>query len=681
LNSIFDFAVNVLNVTAGEAIRRVLFDFLNYLAGFIWFALLINVLKTKEVIQRAILCLGLSTGISFLFGFIQAFWNPGLGNTEFWIFKNQINALFTDPNALGVYLVLAIPLFAGAYLTFEKAWKPLFALIVLGGIFLIPHSGSRSGFLGVVVVFILFILFSIKIIFGLQKVKPQLFKRVLLVSALSILVLMAILTMLFSTRDSVLSRRIIQNMEVLTQSNSLDIILHGRQQFWDSSRHMIKEFPVSGTGIGTYTVELPNYYLEHAIVPIMTSSYYRNVRPAGVQVDTAGNFYLQVASELGIVGLFFYVWIFFLILKMIVSANFRKNSGSEWRFLKTGLSLGIFAMLLIFIFGVHTLSFEIQLTFWLCVGLLASVSSDRMFDSKPGRKPKIVVGVIVIIFVFFYSWSTFHDLSIRARTKKLRLQQTFGFYPTERSEQRGAFRWSTQTAGIPLTVKSPILTIPILASHPDIAENPVRLEVSLTKNLLRSQRRLKEIVLDRAEWQNVVFDLAEDTGEDVLLVFEVSRTWNPQKETGALDSRDLGIAVGTMMFDEQALSSNRITDIPKEPMKAFEQIDWQGRQKGLLRRTGKSWIDVNLPPGRYRFKLWVQGQKAGVEWPYMVVWVDDEMAGETWVASDVMAPYTFCKTLKKGSRRFGAAFMNDYYEGINMDRNLFLGRLAIFKID
>lgn len=238
-----------------------------------------------------------------------------------------------------------------------------------------------------------------------------------------------------------------------------------------------------------------------------------------------------------------------------------------------------------------------------------------------------------------------------------------------------------QTAGIPVTVQKPILSVPVLASHPDIAQNPVILEVSLTKDLFRSQSLLRKIVLDRAEWQNVLFDLGTYTGEDVLLVFEVNRTWNPQKESGTLDPRDLGIAVGTLMFEEDVRSQNRVANEPVDPEWIFEQKDWQGRQKESLRRTGKSWIDMNLPPGRYLFKLWAQGQKAGAEWPYMVIWADDDMIGESWVASDLMGPYTFCRTLDRGARRFGAAFMNDYYERANMDRNLILGKLEIIKFD
>jgi len=210
----------------------------------------------------------------------------------------------------------------------------------------------------------------------------------------------------------------------------------------------------------------------------------------------------------------------------------------------------------------------------------------------------------------------------------------------------------------------------------------VRLNVRLTKNLFKDRSFLKEIVLDREQWQDVEFDLRKNTGSEVLLVFEVSRTWNPQEESGAPDPRDLGIAVGTAKFEDLPLSQNEKPDAAMTALLTFRQTAWQGKWEENLMRTGKSWIDATLPAGKFLLRIWAEGQKAGGEWPYMVVWIDDEMVGETWVDSDGMNPYTFQITVKEGSCRIGVAFMNDYYERIpNVDRNLILGHLEIFKID
>lgn len=49
-------------------------------------------------------------------------------------------------------------------------------------------------------------------------------------------------------------------------------------------------------------------------------------------------------------------------------------------------------------------------------------------------------------------------------------------------------------------------------------------------------------------WRTVRLSLPEETGRDVTLLFEVSRTWNPLKTLGAPDPRDLGVAVGKIGF-------------------------------------------------------------------------------------------------------------------------------------
>jgi hypothetical protein len=187
--------------------------------------------------------------------------------------------------------------------------------------------------------------------------------------------------------------------------------------------------------------------------------------------------------------------------------------------------------------------------------------------------------------------------------------------------------------------------------------------------------------LDSPQWQNVVLDLKDDLGSDVLLLFEISRTWNPKKESGSPDPRELGIAIGTMTFNESRPSQDDKPDSSLTLLLAYDQPDWQGKWKWKLMKTGKSWIDVTVPAGTYLFQVWAKGQKALGEWPYMILWVDGEMLGETWVSSGVFRPYIFRKTLKEGSYRISAAFMNDFYDtATNEDRNLILERFAIFTI-
>ena len=678
--SIREFSVNVLNVSAGEAIRRVFFDSLNYMAGFIWFLTVLTVLKTKKMIQKAIVFLAASTFFSFAFGLYQALKDSKLGNTEFFIAFDQINALFTDPNAFGVFLTVSTLLFACAFMTFKTKWKPLFFLVLLGGLFLLPHSGSRSAFFGIALSLVFLILFLVKM--GINQRRNI---RRLLGEPRTYIAILLIMIVLFSflvsfSSESSMYKRIAQNLKALSKKEAHAIILYGREQFWQSAYYMVKEYPLSGIGVGAFTCELPNFYKKYNILQMMPSSFYKKIPPQGIRIDSAGNYYLHIASELGFIGLFFFCWIFYLILRHIYLYNFKKYTDMDWVFLRTGLSVSVIVLFLIFVFGVHTLSFEIQLILWLIVGLLLNITPSRKVKHGPHRTGKILTGLLIGIFGLSYAWNSFHGLSIQSRTEEFNLPQEFGFYAEE--EMNGKeFRWTEKSAGTKIQVKKPILNLPIHASHPDIQTNPVEVEVYSSKDLLKSKKLLKKFALEDNSQHYFEFSLSEELCKDVLLLFKVSRTWQPIKSKKIPDERDLGIGIGKLEFHEWPLASERKAAFEGGPICKFASSSWRGEQGGNLFRNGRCWIDVSLPKGNSLIRISARGQNARGEWPYMVIFMNDEMIGGEWVESDFWEFYCFRKELEGGHYRIAVEFINDLYsESPKEDRNLFVGDLEIFQL-
>ena len=679
--AIYEFSVNVLNVRAGEAIRRVFFDSLNWLAGFIWFIMVLSTIQTKKMIQKAVVLLAASTSISFVFGLYQALKNPRLGNTDFFIALDRINALFTDPNAFGVYLSLSLPLFTGVLLTFKTRWKPLFVSILLGSLFLIPHSGSRSGFFGIILSFIILIFFSAKIVIKQRKNIPRLLGEPKTYIAI-ILILLALISFLISFySESSLYERIVQNLKVLSKKKTQEIILFGRQQFWQSAYYMVQEFPFSGIGVGSFTCELPNYYQKYKIVHIMPPSFYQKIPPHGILIDSAGNYYLQVASELGLIGLFFFCWMFYLILRHIYINNFKQKVKSDWKFFKAGLSVGIIVLFFMFLFGVHTLNFEIQLSFWLFVGLLYNIVPPEEARLRSKLPEKIITGLLIGIFGLSYTWNFFHTLSLQSRTEEFNLIQEFGFYPKEHMNEQ-EFRWTKKTAGIKLQVKKPILHIPIHASHPDIRSNPIVVEVYSSKDLLKNRELLNEIVLKDNSQQYFEFNFSGELNNDVLLLFKISRTWQPIKFMRIPDKRHLGIGIGELKFDELPLTGEEKPVVKGYLISKFSRLDWNGKQGGNLIWNDRCWIETSLPDGELVFKVSAKGERAKGEWPYMIVWLNDEMIGGEWVTSDDWEFYHFQKNIKRGQYKISVEFINDNYaESPKEDRNLFVGDLEIFQFE
>ncbi len=99
-----------------------------------------------------------------------------------------------------------------------------------------------------------------------------------------------------------------------------------------------------------------------------------------------------------------------------------------------------------------------------------------------------------------------------------------------------------------MTIEKPVIEIPLLASHPDLETDPVRLKILLLKDFFNQRIELAEILIRERGWKTYSYHLPEEIGQEVILLFKVSRTWNPLKTKGAPDPRNLGVALGQIEF-------------------------------------------------------------------------------------------------------------------------------------
>ena len=97
-------------------------------------------------------------------------------------------------------------------------------------------------------------------------------------------------------------------------------------------------------------------------------------------------------------------------------------------------------------------------------------------------------------------------------------------------------------------IKEPVIQIPLLATHPDIRTNPVKVKIFLVKDLFKQKILLDEFYLKKKQWSTRKYVVSERLGQEVILLFKVNRTWNPKKILGHPDPRDLGLAIGEIVF-------------------------------------------------------------------------------------------------------------------------------------
>ena len=231
---------------------------------------------------------------------------------------------FVNRNHFAGYLLMVIPLtigflFSRGAQSFRKSRHWLNQLSVLDGKSLLIGFSVVVMALGLILsssrMGILSLLFSFSLIILLVR-NPQEGSRF---SKRSALILgLAILWGASIGLDAVISRFFLISDDLGT-----------RQMIWRDTQAIVRDFPLVGTGLGTFT----------QVFPMHRSFHIRGL------VTHAENDFLQLVSEVGIIG-FGLVFVLFLILIVRAVSNIRSLSLTEpQRYLGIGGLVGILALM------------------------------------------------------------------------------------------------------------------------------------------------------------------------------------------------------------------------------------------------------------------------------------------------------------------------------------------------
>ena len=537
---VYELSTNVNGVTAGGAIMSTLLHALNYITGFIFLFILINTVKSRKYAKKILSVLLLSVAFSILIGFYQALRDMSFGNTPFWIQLEQINATFKGPNSFGAFLAAAVPLVLGSFFLTKRAWKVLYFVFFLSILYLFPHIGTRSAFLGLTVSFLAFFLLAVKAI----RVPKMAEWKVLRSSATRIVALLVVLAIVVAgvmsfTRSRLYDRLRTNVHDIVTTGNWVKLSPE-RYFLWKEAVGMIKSYPFTGVGVGAYIIELPNYYILDNDNEKLASDSFR-------RIDSAENYFFHAGAELGVIGFLIVFWIFFHLFRLLVGNYRNLLPGDRDNFLYLGVAAGLISLFSNFFFHSFIGNFEMKYMFWLLAGMIVIWGKFQEMPQEHERglgKFGIFSLCVLVLFGGIHLWNCTHSLSLEKRTELFDLKQDFGFYQVEKTDEGQTFRWTREFGGLTIRIDKPVLRIPLHASHPDIGEDPVRVKMYLVKKLFREKRLLGEVTLTDSGWRTFDYLLPEEVGKEAILLIEVSRTWNPQKELGIPDPRRLGVALG-----------------------------------------------------------------------------------------------------------------------------------------
>ncbi|MGQ9578330.1 MAG: O-antigen ligase family protein [Candidatus Aminicenantales bacterium] len=559
----YELKVNVNEVRAGGARMSTVFGGLNLATGPLFSLLLWPYLQKERFRSLALKGLVFSFSLSLVFGLIQIWVAPEGGQLPSWRRIDQFHFTYKDPNSLGFFIAALLPLLLGLLVAAKKKTK-LYLFLMIISLPSLALSGSRSAFLAFSLGFIL-----TGILLGGDKSLPRKKKIKLLETILGVILLLVVL--FFSASFFPLSRRLHLSMNLLKERLIFQLF-SDKIVLWSIAWEMFRRFPLSGVGVGSYIVELPNFLWQRGKETLVT--------------DSAENFLFQAMAELGFVGLLLLLALALKLTLFFSRHSFRPNHNQP-EFLKAALSGSLIACLVNFSFHSYIGGFACKYLFWflltLFLGLFSpmvngarklteieveekpEIDSDMGIKEKrlgsaakrsllgrkenkeilifnddrnqskgeereggegnetelnkhifPAKKTDVEKASLIILALIFLASNlvvSLSTLSIPHRTKAFGLTQDFGFFSWEKDNRGFDFRWTRKRAGFSIEKLGPRIVLPLVASHPDIEKKPVVLTIYLADAWFKKKKIISVGELKDKGWKEIEIDLSNLTKE------------------------------------------------------------------------------------------------------------------------------------------------------------------------
>lgn len=585
-SSIHEWVINYLGLRAGGAIQSVLFGFLILISGYLFFMILMKEKNKISFFYRGIYFLILGFFLSEIISLVQysykaEFGNPfGLGNI----------GLFTDRNSFGIFLVFILPLIIGNILDSKLIKKIIFFVILILALYIFPTLNSRAGTGGFLLALILFIFLVILKTYRLRKRRMQIALSLVFI----FLLIFSVAYFYYPHRpvydtvtiyDSI--NHFYKKLSGLESSIQWKDLFRYRYTHWKSALIMIKNYPLTGVGIGAYVAELPNFYKEYSVVPLESQEFYQKggKLPWGARVDTAQNLFLHILAEMGLIGFIPFIAFIAIIAKKMYRRLKRafKRPRRPMSYRMIGVYSAFISFLIISMFGFHINFPEICFTFFFFLAmiitearnsgigkndlesadnkLLNSQDAPSELKKKSNRAIKLKVikwlkgkkMIIAVIILIYFGVSLYHSVasfSLPSRTEKFGWKQDYGFYKWEEGP-KGEYRWSKKGAGYTQSIEKPFIIIPIIASHPDLEKKSLDVRVFFSENPFKKGKLIDEFKIRANKWLMRGYYFPQYVGKDIFFSFKLSRTWNPNKDLGVPDPRNLGIGIAKVQFKDK----------------------------------------------------------------------------------------------------------------------------------
>mgnify|MGYP001562882372 CR=1 FL=1 len=248
----------------------------------------------------------------------------------------RLKGAFPHTNIFAGYLALFLPVATAVFLYASKGKPKLyFGIVSMVALFCLIHTFCRSAVLGYWV--------AVLIIALLKKDKL----------VIILLVAVVLIAPFFAPKN-------ITDWSNKTKSVAEFLLNKERLIIYETSFNMVKHHPILGVGVNTYCLNYQKYKLHDTGEGTANTMWY------------AHNSYLQMASEIGIIGLLVFIY---LLVKLFNGWRrfYSKLGDNSEKISSLGILTGILAFLIHGLTETNLYYPKIATLFWFQVGLLASL--------------------------------------------------------------------------------------------------------------------------------------------------------------------------------------------------------------------------------------------------------------------------------------------------------------------
>ena len=365
----FFFLIGMATLSLAKASfpRLSLFEIVQMLKMYLGFLYIANNLKSKREIHFVVVFLLLGLFLESLLGLAQyKFDRPfvpsilggpeKLGYIRLGEPLSRISGTWASYNDFAWYLTFMLPISMSLLFTkIRGIYKSMCGLTLVAGIGALICTLSRAGWSSFIVAALIVLLLNF------SKAKGKTGLNNFAISIIAILIIVSIIGTINPQFSNIVNRRIFSDDYHAAQSRIPQMKI---------ASNIIKTNPFLGVGINNYTEVMQDYDTTEIKLTSITRHQVHNI-------------FLQIAAEMGIIGLVIFIWLISMVYKE--GLTYIKSSEGPMSGIVIGIIAGITAFLIHGLVDAASLGNHLFLIFWFFTGIIIVI---RKIESQ--AKPSIV---------------------------------------------------------------------------------------------------------------------------------------------------------------------------------------------------------------------------------------------------------------------------------------------------